>query len=79
MNNPFKKRFNAPRLSAEAADRQGRISKLALAMLGQAGAIAFLNTPNAALDGRPLDLAVRSQEGFAAVEQALIARGSPIS
>lgn len=72
-NNHFRRGFDGPRLSPAEADRQGRISRLALAALGQANAIAFLNAHHDALGGRPLDLAVRSAEGFAAVERALAA------
>lgn len=75
MNRPFAKRFNAPRLSAEEADRQGRVSNLALKLLGAADvAIAFLNTHDEALGGRPIDLAIKSEEGLDAVRQVLDAR-----
>ena len=37
-------------------------------------AIAFLNEPDAALGGRPLDIATASDEGLAAVEAALSSR-----
>ena len=71
MNKPFKSRFNAPRLTPEEAERQGRISRLAFARLGREGAIAFLNTHDDTLGGRPIDLAVQGVEGAAAVEAAL--------
>ena len=71
MNKAFKSRFNAPRLSPEEAERQGRISRLAFAVLGREGAIAFLNTHDESLGGRPIDLAVQSVDGAAAVKTAL--------
>lgn len=72
MNKPFRNRFNAPRLSPEEAARQGRASKLAFDTLREpAAVIAFLNTHDDALGGRPLDLAVASAEGLAQVERTL--------
>jgi len=77
VSRPFANRFNAPRLSPEEAERQGRATRLALQALGQSGAaVAFLNTHNDALNGRPIDLAVASPEGMQAVE-AIIAGLSP--
>ena len=38
--------------------------------------VAFLNTHDEALGGRPLDLAVASAEGLVAVEQAMAARAA---
>lgn len=78
MKRPFAKRFDAPRLSADAAERQGRVSRLAFDTLGRPDAvIAFLNTHDERLGGRPLDLAVESVAGLAAVEAALIMLRSP--
>lgn len=74
MSRPFARRFDAPRLSAEQAERQGRASKLAIESLAGPEAIAFLNTHDEALGGRPLDLAVASAEGLARVEDVLRAR-----
>lgn len=71
MNSRFKKSFNGPRLSAEQAERQGRVSRSAFLALGQADAISFLNGHNDGLGGRPIDLAIESPEGLAAVEAAL--------
>lgn len=81
MNNPFRRRPTGTRLSSAQADRQGRICQFALAVLEQADAIAFLNAHDAALGGRPIDLAVASTEGFSAVERVLAARkaGVPAS
>ncbi len=76
MNTQFRKRFDGPRLSAEEAARQGRVARLAWEKLPQAGAaVAFLNTHDEALGGRPIDLAVASDAGLKAVEEALAARG----
>ena len=55
------------------AERQGRITHLALAGLGDAArAMAFLNSHHAALGGRPLELATNSAEGFSAVQAAIM-------
>ncbi len=68
----FRKRFSGPRLSAEAAERQGRVTQLAWKLLGgREGAMAFLNAHDEALGGRPLDLAVASEEACSAVERAI--------
>ncbi len=61
-----------PKLTKEAAKRQGSITQMAFLLLGgREAAIAFLNTDNGALDGRPLDVAIASDEGFANVEIAI--------
>lgn len=67
----FRKRFDMPRLSPEAQQRQGRISTEAFLALGRDEALRFLNTPDAALGGRPLELATESAEGLAKVRQAI--------
>jgi uncharacterized protein (DUF2384 family) len=68
----FRKRFDGVRLSPDAAARQGRAAKLAWDRFGDsAAAVAFLNTHDDALGGRPIDLAVASPAGLVAVEQAL--------
>jgi len=56
---------NKPRLEPEAATRQGEITRLAFLTLGREAAIAFLNTDNSELGGRPLDLATADTAGFA--------------
>ena len=74
MNKPFRNRFSGPRLTPEEAERQGHISRLAFERLRQpAAVIAFLNTHDETLGGRPLDLAIASSEGMAQVEAALMA------
>lgn len=68
----FRNRYNAPKLSAEAARRQGEITRLAfLALGGRDGALAFLNQPHDALGARPIDLAIADAAGFARVRLAL--------
>jgi len=71
MGNPFRRRPSGPTLSAAAADRQGRILQLAIKALGASEAMAFLNAQHDGLGARPLDLAIASADGFAAVEAAL--------
>jgi hypothetical protein len=71
----FRKRFDTVRLSPDAAARQGKAATAAfLALKDRDAMIAFLNTHDDALGGRPIDLAVESDEGLQAVEAALAAR-----
>lgn len=72
--NGFRKRFDTVRLSAECAERQGRVARLAFEALGREGATLFLNSHDPALGSRPLDLAIASPEGLSAVERAIAAR-----
>jgi len=62
---------NLPRLSPGEVRRQGQITQLALLLLGRERAIAFLNGENLGLGGRPLDLAMASEDGCAGVEAEL--------
>jgi hypothetical protein len=74
MNMRFQKRATAPRLAPDQAARQGRVSRLAFEALRRPEAvIAFLNTHDEALGGRPIDLAVASQDDLLRVEQAIAA------
>jgi uncharacterized protein (DUF2384 family) len=74
MNMAFRKRVSAPRLAPDQAARQGRVSRLAFETLRRPDAvIAFLNTHDDALGGRPIDLAVASEDGLLSVERALAA------
>jgi len=71
----FRRRFDAVRLSPEAAARQGKAATLAFEKFRDSAAVvAFLNTHDDALGGRPIDLAVESADGLKAVEAALAAR-----
>ena len=70
----FRKKFNAVRLPADSAARQGQVATLAFLKLGREGATAFLNTFDEVLGGRPLDLAVASDDGLRAVEKAIAER-----
>ena len=73
MNRPFRKKFDTPRLSPAEAERQGRAPPLAFQAPGNAAAVAFLNTENPVLGGRPIDLAIAGPEGLAAVEAEIVA------
>jgi hypothetical protein len=70
----FRKKFTTVRLPADSAARQGKVATLAFLKLGREAATEFLNTFDEALGGRPLDLAVASDEGLRAVEAAIAAR-----
>jgi uncharacterized protein (DUF2384 family) len=77
MNDPFRRRArNGPILSPDEGRRQIRAVRAAQAALGSVEAVrAFLNSHHPALDGRPIDLAVASEAGLAAVEEAIGAEG----
>ncbi len=77
LSTQFRKRFDGPRLSAEEAARQGRAARLAWERMPEKGeAVVFLNAHDAGLGGRPIDLAVASDAGLRAVEEAIAARGA---
>ena len=61
-------RGNRPRLAEDEARRQGEITQLAFLLLGREAAMAFLNSAHAGLGGRPLDLAIASDQGRNNVE-----------
>jgi hypothetical protein len=74
---PFRKKFTTVRLDPASAARQSRIALFAWDKLGgKDGASAFLNSHDDELGGRPLDLAVASDAGLAAVEEAISARAA---
>jgi uncharacterized protein (DUF2384 family) len=73
MRQPFRKA--RPLLPADAGERQGRAVNAARAAFGSTEAVlAFLNSPHPDLGGRPLDLALASDEGLEAVEAAIAAQ-----
>ena len=65
------RKSSAERLAPANARRQGDITRLAFVLLGREAAIEFLNSDNAELGGRPLDLAIASESGCAVVEAEL--------
>jgi uncharacterized protein (DUF2384 family) len=68
----FRKSRKAPVLSREESVRQGKAVRAAQSALGSVEAVrAFLNTHHEALGGRPIDIAVGSDAGLAAVEAAI--------
>ena len=71
---PFRNKRGSARLSPEGVERQSRVTLLAWNLLGGDSAIAFLNSYNDALGGRPLDLAVASEDGCEAVERTISTR-----
>lgn len=72
MKPNFRKSSTGPRLTAQEAARQGRVSRLAFEALRAPGAaVAFLNQHDDALGGRPIDLAVASADGLARVESTI--------
>lgn len=73
---PFRAASITTRLKPDAVERQSVITLMAWDRLGPDAAIPFLNTYNATLQGRPLDLAVASAAGFEAVSDE-ICRSAP--
>ncbi|WP_404334319.1 hypothetical protein AB2M62_12930 [Sphingomonas sp. MMS12-HWE2-04] len=73
----FRRKFTTVRLSDESAARQSKVTLLAWNTMGGEAAMAFLNAHQESLGGRPLDLAVASADGCAAVEQAIAAHAAP--
>lgn len=71
------RRNGAHRLEPTMAKRQFEVTGLAIQLLGTEGALRFMNRENASLGGRPIDLAIASDEGRKRVEEAL-SRLSPI-
>lgn len=68
----FRQRHGAVRFPIERAKRQGQITQIAFKQLHTRDrTLAFLNSPDAALGGRPLDIAIASEGGFALVERAI--------
>ena len=73
MNHPFRKRAPQGRaLSPDEGKRQSRAVRSAQAALGSVEDVrAFLNGHDQGLGGRPIDIAIASDAGLAAVEAAL--------
>ncbi len=65
-----KRRPRVP-LPHDQAARQGDITRIAFQILGREGAIAFLNTENLLLGGRPIALATESRAGQLHVQAEL--------
>ena len=73
----FRTAATKSKLSADEANRQGRVVRIAFEVMGRDTARAFLNEPNDDLGGRPLDVATASADGMQAVEAAISAQGGP--
>ncbi|MES2095709.1 MAG: hypothetical protein V4459_03040 [Pseudomonadota bacterium] len=74
---PFRRRFVEPRLTPQEVARQGQVVRMAINSLSAPGAAtAFLNTLDPVLGGRPLDLAIASDEGLRAVEATLAGKST---
>ena len=64
-------RSDQVRLSPAQATRQGDLIRTAMLVLGRDDAIAFLNADHEGLGGRPIDVAIASEEGIGRVERIL--------
>ena len=79
MRGGFRRARTGPVLSREESVRQGTAVRTAAAALADTDAVrAFLNNHHVGLDGRPIDLAVASAAGLAAVEAAIGVEASRI-
>lgn len=73
----FRRAQIGPKLTRDQSRRQSAVATPAWQMLdGRDEIAAFLNTDDVALGGRPLDLAIASDEGFNRVETALRERAA---
>ena len=71
----FTRRAARVAMPADAAARQGRVAMLAWETLGDGEAVrAFLNTHDAELGARPIDLATESEAGLTTVAATIAAR-----
>ncbi|MFZ2997638.1 hypothetical protein [Sphingobium sp.] len=59
--------YNSVRLTPAEAERQGRVTRIAIETLGASAAILFLNSQHDGLTDRPLPMATGSEEGLQAV------------
>jgi len=72
---PFRRFVAKVRMTPDDARRQSSIVQAAWKSFGEREpAMAFLNTHQDGLDGRPLDIATASDEGLAAVQKMLAER-----
>lgn len=62
----------ANRLAPASAKRQFDVTRLAMTLLGREGALQFMNDHNALLGGRPIDLAIASNDGRMRIEAELV-------
>ena len=68
----FRRRSDVPKLSADQVRRQNDVLQSAWRHFkAPAPAIAFLNAQNEALEGKPLQIALHSDEGLQRVERLL--------
>ena len=69
----FRPASRSPKMHPDQAKRQGEIANLAFLHLGgRESAMAFLNSHDTALEGRPIDIAIASQEGCWRVRSAIM-------
>jgi len=69
----FRPRRRSRPFPPDQARRQGEVANLAFLHLGgRERAMAFLNNYDTDLEGRPLDIAVASQEGCWRVQRAIM-------
>lgn len=76
---PFRRKPFVERPSPDVMARQARLAGGAWKALGSREAVmAFLNTHHDGLGGRPLDLALASDEGLVRVESAMALLPRPV-
>lgn len=67
----WRRRAKSTPIPRDQAARQGDITRMAFISLGKDAAIAFLNTEQAELGGRPLAIATASEAGAVRVRAVL--------
>jgi hypothetical protein len=67
----FRARRDVPQLSAAEKNREQDVISQAVQRLGTKDALAFLNSHDDTLDGRPLAIATATAEGAQAVQQVI--------
>lgn len=73
----FRRALVGPKPTPDQSRRQAEVATLAWQMLdGRDEIMAFLNTHDDTLGGRPIDLAIASDEGLKRVEDAMRARAA---
>lgn len=67
----WRRRRLKTRIDKDVAQRQGSLSTIAFLTLGKEGALAFLNTDNREVGGKPIEIGSNSAEGAARVREVL--------
>jgi len=75
----WRRRKPKTRIDKDVAQRQGSLSTIAFLTLGKEGALAFLNTDNREVGGKPIEIGSNSAEGAARVREVLRGMGADLA